>query len=172
VAGTKLRLRLVDRTFDTCDVEVSGPAFGFRCFVNVIVIERLAEDGGHRIFFDPVNIKAGSLTVALETVQDLPDATIVPDGPPLSLTFEAGQDVTLHFDATADQKMLFTASCDAPEGGCGYSLQLRAPDGQPIRTTSQATGVPIVFEPLNQTGSYTLLIDPLEAAGTPSIGRP
>ena len=158
-AGTKLRLVLVDRTFDDpCDVAVQVPGNSVSCFELPLVIE-LVEDGGHRIFFDPVDVESGSLTVRLETVQDLPDATIVPDGPPLDLTFEPGQNVQLHFDSAADQKMLFTATCDQPDG-CGYALVLLAPDGESIRNTIPVTGVPIVFEPLAQAGTYDLFIDP------------
>jgi Cell wall binding domain 2 (CWB2) len=47
------------------------------------------------IFLDPYGSATGSVTVTLEIVQDLPDQPITPDGPPVTLQFEPGQNGAL-----------------------------------------------------------------------------
>jgi hypothetical protein len=108
--------------------------------------------------------KVATLTVYAEIYIN---GSITPGGPPVTVTAESGQNFLLAFDGSAGQRVslrmtdvtIGTSSC------CGAYVSIKKPDGSYLIAPTyvgtaggfiDATALPI-------TGSYTIVVDPVEA---------
>ena len=80
---------------------------------------------------NPQSSTTGSLTLTLNDVSADVIATIVPGGPPVSVTTtDIGQSVQVTFDGTAAQRISLKISGVAMTGGNGYvDVSIKNPDG-------------------------------------------
>lgn len=129
-------------------------------------------------------IYAGTRLVAAvtrSTSEDVTDlyGTIVPGGPPVSITFATPtQRAWLSFDGTAGQRVsLIGAATDVTAGSGGATLWnplaiIRASDGTTLTTGGLDTGSKVFKDTvtLPETGAYVVLVDPYgTSVGTATV---
>jgi Big-like domain-containing protein len=119
--------------------------------------------GDYTILVDPQGANTGSITLALADVPVDVTGTIVPGGPPLTVTTTiSGQDARISFSGSADQRV----SLQVGSSCCLAQLSILNPDGSPLAgPTSFGTGGGFIdSKTLPVTGNYTILFDPQGAA--------
>lgn len=129
-------------------------------FINT---QTLPVTGAYTILVNPSSSTTGSLTFTLNDVSADVTSTIVPGGPPVTVTTnDIGQNVQVTFDGTAEQRISLKISGVAMTGGNGYvDVSIKKPDGTNLVTSSfiNSSGF-IDTRILPVTGTYTILVDP------------
>jgi hypothetical protein len=126
-------------------------------------VQTLPTAGTYSILVDPFLRAVGSATFTLNNVAADITGTIVPGGPPVTVTTtEPGQNAILTFTGTANQRVSLAVS-----GGTFpylYYVYLKKPDGTTLVSTGfiGATGF-IDVQTLPTAGTYSILVDPYEA---------
>lgn len=130
-------------------------------FINT---QTLPVTGVYSIFVNPRLATTGSLTFTLNDVTADVSATIVPGGPPVTVTTtDIGQNVQVTFDGIADQRISMKVTGVAMTGGnANVDVSIKKPDGTNLVTSSfiNSSGAFIDTRVLPVTGTYTILVDP------------
>jgi uncharacterized protein YhfF len=122
-------------------------------------VQTLPMAGIYTLFLDPQGAGAGSATLKLNDVPLDITGTIVPDGPPVTITTTApSQNAILTFTGAANQRVSLTMSGSTFPS---VTVSLNRPDGGSIYylSTPQATAY-IEPQPLPTAGTYSIVIDP------------
>ena len=127
-----------------------------------IDMEPLPDTGTYTIVVDP-----GALTASLTlTLSEPVTGTITIDGPSAPVIIDKpGQDARLTFEGTAEQRVNLGVSEVSFETGTGLvEVSILRPDGTTVATRLLGrAGGDIDTEPLPDTGTYTIVVDPQEA---------
>ena len=130
-------------------------------FINT---QTLSVTGVYSIFVNHRLSTAGSLTFTLNDVSADVISTIVPGGPPITVTTtDIGQNVQVTFDGIADQRISMKITGVAMTGGnANVDVSIKKPDGTNLVTNSfiSSSGGYIDTRVLPVTGTYTILVDP------------
>ena len=130
-------------------------------FINT---QTLPATGIYSILVNPSSLTTASLTFTLNDVSADVTSTIVPDGPPVTVTTnDIGQNVQVTFDGTAEQRISLKISGVAMTGGNGYvDVSIKKPDGTILVSNGfiHSSGGFIDTRVLPVTGTYTILVDP------------
>jgi predicted Ser/Thr protein kinase len=177
--GQRLNIGVTDSTMSSATVTVLAP--DGETLDDVSVYEtvddqiydidldpELAETGEHTIVVDPH--ATGSATVTLSPAQT---HDIAVGGDPVNLTFRRpGQDARLRFSADEGQRLSVVATDVSLESA---TMRIVGPNATTIeRTTiSATTGSDIedlnLDEPLSESGTYTIVVDPDVASGAVTV---
>ena len=141
----------------------SNTSCGTSCVFDTTV---LPVSGTYTLLVDPANAVTGSITAAITSVPADATAALSLLGLPTSVSITApGQNAVLSFDATAGQRV-FLQFTGGTFGSTGNGrVYLRRPDGTTLASnTSCGTSCVIDTTAMPVTGTYTILLDPLNAA--------
>jgi hypothetical protein len=156
--GTKVSILRPDGTTLVAPVNV-GTSGG------AIDTQNLPADGTYTILVDPQDANTGSMTLALHDVPSDATATIVPGGPPVTVTMGTpGQNARVTFSATAGQRVSLdiggvtvgTSTC------CSVRVSILDPADATVvfPLTVGTNGGFIDSTVLTSTGTYTIFVDP------------
>ena len=127
--------------------------------------QTLALDGAYTVLVDPWTTSTGSATLTLYDVPADITGTITPGGGASTVTTTAvGQNVRLTFDGTANQRVSLKITGVTLSGGSQSwaNIYIKKPDGTNLTSTTVDTaGGYIDTKTLPVTGTYTILVDPL-----------
>jgi uncharacterized protein YhfF len=131
--------------------------------------QRLPASGTYTIVVDPSGQATGSMTLTLYDVPPDATGTLVPDGPPVTVTFGTpGQNARLTFDGSAGRRVSLAVSNVSIGSSLlgGARVSILKPDGTELVTpitvgTSGGTIDPVT---LPVTGTYTVVVDPIGSA--------
>jgi YD repeat-containing protein len=160
-SGQQLSFNTINSTIGTCALSVSDPnanqiLSGQNCGTgnNLIGPVTLQLTGTYTVFLNPAGMSTGSVGVSINNDQDVTTPTITIGGPQVQeQTTVAGQDIRLSFTASANQRIVVTASNSTIAEA---TLNLQTPSG-----STQASAV------INNNSGYTAFIDTQTlAAGT------
>ncbi len=130
-------------------------------FINT---QTLPATGTYTILVNHRSFTTGSLTLTLNDVSADVTATIVPGGPPVTVTTnDIGQNVQVTFDGTAAQRISLRITGVAMTGGNGnVDVSIKNPDGTTLVSNGfiGSGGGYIDTRILPVTGTYTILVDP------------
>ena len=134
-------------------------------FVDPVV---LPTGGTYTVLIDPANAAVGSLTATLYDVPPDVSGTISVGGPAVHVTPTVpGQNVKLTFDGAAGQAVTVTLSAATIQSG---TVSILRPGGAPVALKFFFAPGGTLTATLPATGSYTLLVDPFNAAtGTATV---
>lgn len=125
---------------------------------------QLPSTGTYTIAIDSPSGYTGDVTLALHDVQDI-NRTSAVDGPPLTVAFNVpGQVARVTFNGTAGQRVGIQLSDITVSSA---DVFVRKPDGNPLTGTGFfSTSAEFIETPiLPASGVYTILLDPVGAAG-------
>lgn len=129
-------------------------------FINT---QTLPVTGVYTILVNHRSSTTGSLTLTLNDVTADVSATIVPGGPPITVTTtDIGQNVQVTFDGNVGQRISLKISGVTMTGGNGYvDVAIKKPDGSSLATNGfiNSSGF-IDTRVLPVSGTYTILVDP------------
>jgi hypothetical protein len=131
--------------------------------------QRLPAGGTYTIVVDPQGVATGAMTLTLYDVPPDVTGTLVPDGPPVTLTLGTpGQNARLTFEGTAGRQVTLAIS-NVTIGSSllgGARISILKPDGSELGTpiTVGTSGGTIDRVTLPATGTYTAVVDPIGSA--------
>jgi len=143
--------------------QASIPSCGGSVFLDR---QTLSTTGTYTLMLDPVGTSTGNATVSLYTVVDL----VVPttDGTPNAVSITTpGQNARFTFSGTPGQVVTGWVTNATIPGFCGgpyaFALTLLRPDGS-IQASIPSCGGSVFLDrqTLSMTGTYTLMLDPVE----------
>ncbi len=175
--GQRISLRMTGVTIGTstcCSSRVSilnpdGSALVSPTFVGTsggfFDTQTLSASGVYSILVDPQSSDTGSMTLTLNDVPQDTTGTIMPGGPPVTVTTTvSGQNALLTFDGTAAQRIslkmtgvtIGTSTC------CSSRVSILNPDGTALvsPTFVGTSGGFFDTQTLSVSGVYTILVDP------------
>jgi YD repeat-containing protein len=171
-AGQPLNLGVTELSFGTgaagvADVTILRPGGATFAAKSVgvpgddIDAQPLPESGTYTIIVDPQQAKIMSLTL---TLSEPITGTLTLGGPPVPVTLDRpGQDARLTFQGTTGQRVsLRVSDVRFGEGnGTGGKVSILRPDGTTLASTSiTPAGSDITTQPLPDTGTHTIVVDP------------
>ena len=124
--------------------------------------EPLPESGTYAIVVD-LEALTGSLTL---TLSEPVTAAVAIDGPPVAAIIDKpGQDARITFQGTAEQRVdLGVSDVSFGAGGRAVDVFIIHPDGTTLTSTLvTSNGRDIHTDPLPDTGTYTIVVDPQDA---------
>ena len=187
VAGGRVSLELSDVTIGTsccssASLSIAGPdgaAFlapsGFGTRGGFVDTRTLPQTGSYRIVVDPSGDAVGSVTLSLYDVPQDAAATVVPNGPPVSVeTTVPGQDAALTFAGGAGDRVSLKLSDVTIGSSCcsAAKVSIVKPDGTTLLSPTNfgTNGGFIDTKALPQTGTYRIEVDPqADAAGRATV---
>jgi hypothetical protein len=123
---------------------------------------QLPASGTYTVLIDPTGAAVGAATASLFDVPPDVAGSIVAGGAPVTVTVASpGQTARLSFDGTAGRSVTATVSGVTIPGGL---LQILRPGGVPVAVASFTTTGGTVRATLPADGTYTVLVDPTNAA--------
>jgi hypothetical protein len=131
--------------------------------------QRLPAGGTYTIVVDPQGSGTGGMTLTLYDVPADVAGTLVPDGPPVTVTLGTpGQNARLTFEGTAGRQVTLAVS-NVTIGSSllgGARISILKPDGSELGTpiTVGTSGGTIDRVTLPATGTYTAVVDPIGSA--------
>jgi hypothetical protein len=131
--------------------------------------QRLPAGGTYTIVADPQGSGTGAMTLTLYDVPADVSGTLVPDGPPVTVTLGTpGQNARLTFDGTAGRQVTLAIS-NVTIGSSflgGARISILKPDGSELGTpiTVGTSGGTIDRVTLPATGTYTVVVDAIGSA--------
>jgi subtilase family protein/fervidolysin-like protein len=170
-AGQRISLKLSAGTISNSYVSIlkpDGAALGNNVYVSsyggFVDTRTLPTAGTYTIFVDPQGAAAGSMTLTLYDVPPDTGGTITPGGPAATTTTTSpGQNARIAFDGQAGQRVSLKLS--AVSIPSSY-LSILKPDGSALggNTYVGSSGGFLDTRTLPAAGSYTIVVDPQEAA--------
>ncbi len=121
--------------------------------------------GTYTILINPNANRTGSITLALNAIEDV-TAAITIGGPAVTMvTTVAGQNGALSFGGSAGQRISMNVSAMSSALAC-TAFSIAAPDGSNLRAPGYACNGTYFFDiaVLPQTGTYTIIFNPVAAA--------
>jgi len=164
LAGQRISLQMSAVTISSSTVSMYNPdgtifaSAGVGTSGGFIDAKSLPVTGTYTILIDPVGTYTGSMTLTLYNVVDV-TGTITAGGPAVTVTTTIpGQNALLTFSGTAGQRASLYMSASL-----GTSVTIYNPDGTNLASASASFfGVAFIdTKVLPATGSYTILVDPL-----------
>jgi hypothetical protein len=128
-----------------------------------IDVRTIPVTGTYTIKLDPDAMAVGSMTAQLFDVGQDPTATIVIDGPAMTITTaKPGQNASLTFSATAGQRFSMRVSGVKLAGGSYANMSILKPDGGTLVPTAYVTssGTFVDAQTVPVTGTYTIKLNP------------
>jgi YD repeat-containing protein len=133
-----------------------------------IDVKSLVTTGTYTIKVDPADIATGNLTLALYDVPADPTPSITAGGSAVTVTLSVpGQNAALTFSGTATQRVSLsgTGGMSGQVLGCDLNVTVLNPNGSTVApTTCMELSGYIDVKTLGATGTYTITVDPAEAA--------
>lgn len=133
-------------------------------------VETLPATDSYAIFLNPNGAGVGSARVTVFTVPS-DFSGVLTSGTPLTLTTTTpGQNAQLTFSANAGQSLTSVALSGGTYPSSRCLMNIKRPDGTSVASSLDCSGTSHSFGPysLNQTGTYTISIDP-QFAGTGNV---
>jgi len=125
----------------------------------------LPATGTYTIVVDPQDAQTVSVTLTLS--EPLTGALTI-DGPSVPITLRPGQNARLTFGGTAGQRVSLGVTEVSFGTGSHAVLSILKPDGTPLVSTTVGTsGGDLDTEPLPETGTYIVVVDPGESSFKP-----
>lgn len=124
----------------------------------------LPTDGTYYVYVDPTNASTGTATLTLYDVPADITGTIPTDGSTITATTTAlGQNAKYTFSGTTNQRVYLKLSSVSLSGGSPNwaTVSIRKPDGTSLVSTTVSSSGQIDTATLPTTGTYTVLVDPL-----------
>lgn len=172
-AGQRVSLQLTNSTFTGClsvrdfikklddttvaSLDLCSASSGF---IDTVVLPVTAT---YIILIDPQGATTGSQTLTLYDVPADVTGTITPGGSSVTVTTTvAGQNGTLTFSGTADQRVSLRVSNSTFTGCIAVTNTIKKPDGTNLSSGSLCGSTSGFFDTLvlPVTGTYTILVDP------------
>jgi hypothetical protein len=118
--------------------------------------------GTYTVVFDPLNSSVGSATITLYDVPANISGSIVPGGPPVTVSgIAVGQSANLTFSGVASQRVSLNITGVTVSTGGILTVRIKKPDGTTLGVTSvNGSGGFIDVQTLPVTGTYTVFLDP------------
>lgn len=120
--------------------------------------------GSYSVYADPTNASTGSATFTLYDVPADVTGTISTSGTSLTATTTSlGQNAKYTFSGTASQRVYLKITSVSLSGGSPNwaNVSIRKPDGTSLISTTVSSSGLIDTTTLPSTGTYTVLVDPL-----------
>jgi hypothetical protein len=167
-AGEPVGVNVTGSTFLTATVSILRPdgatlVSKFFSTSGTFVDRTLPATGTYTILVDPAGASTGSATLKLADVPPDAAGSIVPGGPPVTVTITApGQNARLTFAGTAGESVSLSLSAVSITSG---TVSILRPDGTTLALRPFAgTGAFVDTAVLPVAGTYTVLVDPAGAA--------
>ena len=115
------------------------------------------------MFLDPASQDVGGATVQLYTVNDINTTVDTLNDPVTVTTTVPGQNAKITFTATTGQTLTWSVSNPSfTANQC--TANLKGPDGSILFQRDCAVGAPWSNTRTAQTGTYTIIVDPVRSA--------
>ena len=121
--------------------------------------------GTYSVLFDPQAALTGSLTARVYSVPADAAATLAVGGAAQTVTTTPGQNAVLSFPGTTGNRVYFTFADGTYGSLTDATVTVRRPDGSSfVSAVTCGTACTIDVQTLPVTGTYTILLDPRDAA--------